>query len=148
MWSLRDGSSKKLLDKGSITYSIAFSPDGRHIASADYHGWLRIWDARTGQLLDKWEGHHDTQNGLCEAFSPDGKGLVSGGGDGILRYWDVSSLAGMETCKGRVIGGAPGQRFQQIRIFEGHTARNFLAVNFLSVNIIFTENSSFCLIFA
>jgi WD40 repeat protein len=122
IWSLRDGSSKTLLDDASTTYSITFSPDGRHIASIDYGAWLRIWDTRTGQLLDTWNGN--TQEGLCVAFSPDGKGLVSGGTNGILRYWDVSSL-GMEIGRGGVIGGTPGQRFQQIRKFDGHSVRNF-----------------------
>ena len=89
--------------------------------------------------MDKWKGY--TGNGRCVAFSPDGNGLVSGGDNGILRYWDVSSLAGMETGKGQM-------RIQQIRIFEGHMARNFLAFDSLSVNVIFTGYGSFCLIFA
>jgi WD40 repeat protein len=60
------------------------------------------------------------------AFSPDGEGLVSGADDdGILKYWDVSSLADMERGRDRVISGIPGQRFQLIRKFEGHTVRNF-----------------------
>ena len=120
IWSIRDGSSKVLIDDAKSILSVTFSPDGRHIASADVHGWLRICDARTGQLLDTWEGH--SQDALCVAFSPDGKGLVSGSGDAILRYWDVSSLAVMKKGRGRMIGG---QRFQQIRTFEGHTARIF-----------------------
>jgi len=121
VWTIRDGSSKELIDDAKNILSVTFSPDGRHIASVDVHGWLRIWDTRTGQLLDTWEGH--TQDALCVAFSPDGKGLVSGSGDAILRYWDVSSLAVTKTGRGRV-SGTPGQRFQQIRTFEGHTARN------------------------
>lgn len=121
IWTIRDGSSKKLIDDAKNVLSVTFSPDGRHIASVDVHGWLRIWDARSGRLLDSWEGHR--QDALCVAFSPDGKGLVSGSGDLILKYWDVSSLAFMKRGRGRVMGGTPGQRFHQIRTFEGHTVR-------------------------
>jgi len=119
IWSLRDGSSRTLLDDAVNIFGITFSPNGRHIASVDFDGLLRIWDTRTGHLLDTWLGH--TGMGLCVAFIPDGKGLVSGGADGILKYWDVSSLSDMEISRD---GGTPGERFQLIRKFEGHDVRN------------------------
>ena len=126
LWSLRDGSFKKLKGVDTNIYSIAFSPDGRHIACLDYQGYLRIWDARTGHLLDEWRAHERGSFGL--AFSPDGKGLVSGGTDTEPKYWDVSSLAVMETGRGRVIDGNLGQRFAHVRTFQGHTVRNLYVI--------------------
>ena len=52
---------------------------------------VRIWDARTGELLETLRGHiHRVWD---VAFTPDGRGLVSGSADETLKYWDVSRLA-------------------------------------------------------
>jgi WD40 repeat protein len=139
IWSIRDGSSKTLDDDHSIAFSVAFSPDGRHITSVDYYGWISVWHVRTGQLLDKWKGH--AIYGNCVAFSPDGKGLVSGANDGILKYWDASSLVGMKMGKDRA-------RFQQIRKFEGHSVRHFWALHSSSYNAISTGINSVRFLFA
>ena len=121
VWSLRDGSSKTLIESFS-GMNITFSPDGRHIACLDLNNQLGIWDARTGHLLDKWKAHVGAA--FCLRFSPDGKGLVSGGGDTGLKYWDVSSLAVMGRDRGQIIDGDPGQRFPLMRSFQGHTVSN------------------------
>ena len=52
---------------------------------------MRIWDARTGELLETLRGH--TYPVWDVAFTPDGRGLVSGSADRKLKYWDVSRLA-------------------------------------------------------
>jgi WD40 repeat protein len=70
--------------------SAVFSPDGRHVAASHFDGMVRIWDARTGQLMRRVKAHMDWVNHV--AFIPDGKGLVSSSSDGTLRYWDISSL--------------------------------------------------------
>ena len=51
---------------------------------------VRIWDARTGELLETLQGHGRIMRYL--AFTPDGRGLVGGSPDKTLRYWDVSHL--------------------------------------------------------
>jgi WD40 repeat protein len=51
IWCLRDGSSRKLLDREVFFFtSIAISGDGRYVAAADYNGMLRVWDFRSGQF--------------------------------------------------------------------------------------------------
>ena len=57
---------------------------------------MRIWDARTGELLETLRGH----TGLVwdVAFTPDGRGLVSCSEDKTLKYWDVSRLANGAGC--------------------------------------------------
>ena len=49
---------------------------------------LRIWDLRTGHLLERFEGHQNSVYSV--AFSPDGLSIVSGSLDHTLRVWDLS----------------------------------------------------------
>ena len=51
----------------------------------------RVWDARTGELLETLREHSGDVWGV--AFTPDGHGLVSGSWDKTLKYWDISRLA-------------------------------------------------------
>ena len=70
-------------------YAVAYSPDGRWIASAGTlpEDWIRIWDAATGRPLHILKGHTDSVSRL--AFSPDGKRIVSPSRDGTARVWDI-----------------------------------------------------------
>jgi WD40 repeat protein len=71
--------------------SIAFSPDGRHIATASYDGTIRLWDLDRGLQVQCLTGHRGEIAGI--AFSADGLRLGSGGGDKTVRLWDMSSGA-------------------------------------------------------
>ena len=90
---------------------VAFSPDGKRIASAgqdntlkwsggfDQEGnlerirsasgvyTLKVWDADTGAEVQSLKGHPDEVT--CVAYSPDGKRIVSGSADGMLKVWDA-----------------------------------------------------------
>ncbi|UCC62505.1 MAG: WD40 repeat domain-containing protein, partial [Anaerolineae bacterium] len=67
--------------------SVAFSPDGRVLATDGPFHQVRLWDVVTGQSLATLDGHTDLITGL--AFSPDGTVLASGGYDGTVRVWDL-----------------------------------------------------------
>ncbi len=71
--------------------AIAFSPDGRHFATAGSDGSLRLWDLASEQER-RILGQH-SQQACAVAFSPDGKTLASGGWDHQLKFWDLDQGA-------------------------------------------------------
>jgi len=62
-----------------IVTSFAFSPDGNQIVSGSWDDSLRVWDAKTGELLRELQGH--TNWVASVAFSPTGDQIVSGSDD-------------------------------------------------------------------
>ena len=63
---------------GGPVHAVAFSPDGRHLASASDDRTVKVWAVWTGQEALTLKGH--TGPVYSVAFSPDGRLLVSGGG--------------------------------------------------------------------
>jgi WD40 repeat protein len=59
--------------------AVAFSPDSSLLASASNDETVRLWNAGTGQEVQKLEGHTRSVNAV--AFSPDGSLLASASDD-------------------------------------------------------------------
>jgi glucose repression regulatory protein TUP1 len=89
---MHDGSSKIFLPDtdSSEVASLALSPDGSFVATGCLDSTVRIWEVKTGRLVEQLNGHENLVFTL--AFTPDGKGLISGGVDNTLNHWDVSAL--------------------------------------------------------
>jgi WD40 repeat protein len=77
---------------------VAYSPDGRWIASGAWDHKVRVWDAATGEVCTTLP-HPDPGIVRALAFTPDGARLVSGGDFGELLLWDLWS--------GRIQGRVP-----------------------------------------
>jgi len=67
-------------------WEIAFSPDGKTLASGSSDNTIRVWDRASGELLRTLKGHSDKV--LSMSWSPDGKTLASGSSDETIHLWD------------------------------------------------------------
>ncbi len=87
-----------ILRHNDTVYSVAFSPDGKRLATGSFDSTVKLWDAATGQETLTLKGH---VNGVCSvAFSADGKRLATGSFDRTVKLWDAAIGQEMLTLKG------------------------------------------------
>ncbi|RMF40707.1 MAG: hypothetical protein D6753_11085 [Planctomycetota bacterium] len=83
-------------------FDLAFSPDGRSLASAGADKLCRLTEVATGKLLRNLEGH--THHVLSVAWRDDGRVVITGGADQSIKVWDAETAQ-----QQRTIGGLPGE---------------------------------------
>ena len=103
--------------------AVAFSPDGRWVASASWDHTARVWEAATGREVARMT-HDDTVRAV--AFSPDSRWVASASWDDTVRVWEAATgreVAYMDCENGvDVVAFSPdGQRI--VSGCEDHTAR-------------------------
>jgi WD40 repeat protein len=112
-------------------WALAFSPDGKWLASAGTGNDLRLWNLQQRQRNGGTHlvGHNDTVSSL--AFSPDGSVLASGAADSTVRFWDLkhpgailatlpvqggASMALIYSADGRYL--ASGEEDQSVQVWD------------------------------
>jgi tRNA A-37 threonylcarbamoyl transferase component Bud32 len=83
------GTPVTMLGHTDSVYSVAFSPDGKRIASGSRDFSVKVWDALTGDEILSFKGH--TREVRSVAFSPDGKRIASGSWDNTVKVWDAQT---------------------------------------------------------
>ena len=115
LWDAATGKLQSTLNwrRGAATYALAFSPNGRFLASGHRDG-VKLWDntIKPKQQADdavgdyqhalELRGHKDYVYKLL--FSPDGKTLLTGSKDGTIQAWDPATGNHRFTCTGHIEG--------------------------------------------
>ncbi|MBE9088845.1 serine/threonine protein kinase [Microcystis aeruginosa LEGE 11464] len=104
---ISDLSSLRFLDKtltghsGTVD-SLAYSPDGRYLASGSCDNTIKIWEVATGKELRTLTGHSGSVYSVV--YSPDGRYLASGNDDKTIKIWEVATGKELRTLTGHSSG--------------------------------------------
>jgi WD40 repeat protein/tRNA A-37 threonylcarbamoyl transferase component Bud32 len=91
--------------------TVAVSPDGRHVASGDEGGVVKVWERQTERELLTVPSHAGAVSAVV--FSPDGMYLASGGADGAVRVISTTTGKALATFRAHG-GGVTGLAFDPI----------------------------------
>jgi WD40 repeat protein/tRNA A-37 threonylcarbamoyl transferase component Bud32 len=80
--------------------TMAFSPDGVHVALGYFDGRVDLWNTSKGRVANMLQGHAGIIDALT--FSPDGTRLVTGHRNGTVKLWDLGTGQEIRTLKGHI----------------------------------------------
>eukprot|EP01029_Cantina_marsupialis_P009211 TRINITY_DN2152_c0_g2_i1.p1 TRINITY_DN2152_c0_g2~~TRINITY_DN2152_c0_g2_i1.p1 ORF type:complete len:399 (-),score=123.38 TRINITY_DN2152_c0_g2_i1:99-1295(-) len=71
----------------SIVTDVCFHPEGHTIAGCSSDNSIKLWDVRSGQIIQHYKAHDKCVNKI--SFHPSGNFLLSGSDDSVLKIWDI-----------------------------------------------------------
>jgi WD40 repeat protein len=80
----------KIKAHGGGVYGVAFSPDGKRLASTGADGAIKVWNTANGDLIFTLSGAHKG-GARAVTFTPDGQSLISGGMDKLVKVWEAKA---------------------------------------------------------
>src|SRR5260370_752977 len=82
----------------ALIYHVAFSPDGKLLATAGFDNLIKLWEWPSGKEVRTLTGH--TGPVYCVAFHPNGSTLASGSLDKTIRLWNIADGKLIREIKG------------------------------------------------
>jgi WD40 repeat protein len=95
---------QELRGHSNFVYAVAFSPDGKFLATGSADHTAKIWQVDSGKELGTFGGSKQDDNDIevrSVCFSPDGQRLATAGTDGAVRIWNAAMRSSL------VLGGIP-----------------------------------------
>jgi eukaryotic-like serine/threonine-protein kinase len=103
LWDVAGRRERASIPQPSRAMRLAFSPDGKHIATGEWSGTVRLWDVALRQEIGALGQHEGPVSGVV--FSPDGTILAScSAANGPIRLWDTAQRRGIGSLDGHTSG--------------------------------------------
>jgi hypothetical protein len=104
VWEAATGRELLTLEDDAGGVSVAWSPDGKRLATGSSDSTVRVWEAATGRELVTVKGHAASVSKVSIAWSPDGERLAMGSDFETVKVWEAATGRELLTLGGHMVG--------------------------------------------